>query len=444
MNLTPFPELVLTRQDGVTAEQWTVRAGSTLRGGASCDFLQRTLTVPLGDTSIDRIVRAHELMHLRISPVEGLSTESTGASLRALECAEECRVNEALRRLGFAVYELRDGSEKTAGARVAAASDWREAVAFFVAIRGSDGEKEFLAGIRSQRPEWVRALRAVKKEVDGLFDRVGLTALTSTLEESSGFAHTTVPLARLIDRVAGSAPPHDDESWKRFKKSLGPGARRAPSGKFASLVVDESLSYIDILGRTGSRHRRYDVSGTVVGSPSRLWRDERRRVFRVNHRTAGGVIVIDQSGSMNIADGELDAVVRELPGVTILGYSHRPGDTVGSANAWVLATQTQRVETVPSGNVGNGVDGPALRWALTFRRSGDLVVWVTDGQVTDSNDHPQEALTMECAEMVRHHQIRLAASLTEAVTVLRSPRAIHRSTGTFGRIGRYLGLLEVV
>ena len=154
--------------------------------------------------------------------------------------------------------------------------------------------------------------------------------------------------------------------------------------------------------------------------------------------------MIDQSGSMNIADGELDAVVRELPGVTILGYSHRPGDTVGSANAWVLATQTQRVETVPSGNVGNGVDGPALRWALTFRRSGDLVVWVTDGQVTDSNDHPQEALTMECAEMVRHHQIRLAASLTEAVTVLRSPRAIHRSTGTFGRIGRYLGLLEVV
>ncbi|MBU6233928.1 MAG: hypothetical protein KJS64_06745 [Acidobacteria bacterium] len=432
----------MTRSDVALVEPWTVRQGTTQRGGASCDFAHRALTVPLGGAPIDRLVRAHELMHLRISPVEGIDVGAVGASRRAVECAEECRVNEALRRLGFAVNELRDGSEKTAGARVAAASEWSEAVSFFVALRGSDGERDFLQGIRSERPEWVRALRAVKKEVDRLLERVDINTLCATplSGEGSGFQTITVPIARLIDRVGGSAAPRDDASWKRFKKSLSPGARRAPSGRFATLVIDESRDYVDVPGRTGARRRRYDVSGVVVGPPSRTWRDDRRRVFRVTSRAAGGVIVIDQSGSMNIGDDELDEALRRVPGVTVIGYSHRPGDTLGTPNAWILATQHQRVREVPSGNVGNGVDGPALRWALSLRRPGDILVWVTDGQVTDSNDHPDGALTAECGQLVRQHQIRLAATLDEALQVLRSPHAPRRYSAGFGRIGRFLGI----
>jgi hypothetical protein len=59
---------------------------------------------------------------------------------------------------------------------------------------------------------------------------------------------------------------------------------------------------------------------------------------------------------------------------------------------------------LPGGNVGNGVDGPVLRWAHRTRRSGERIVWVTDGQVTDSNDHPNPRLSRECAELVRRHQ----------------------------------------
>jgi hypothetical protein len=67
------------------------------------------------------------------------------------------------------------------------------------------------------------------------------------------------------------------------------------------------------------------------------------------------------------------------------------------------------------------------------------VIWVTDGQVTDSNDHPDEALTSVCAALVREHRIRLARDLVEATNLLRTNRALSRSRLTeFGRVGRNL------
>ena len=47
-------------------------------------------------------------------------------------------------------------------------------------------------------------------------------------------------------------------------------------------------------------------------------------------------------------------------------------------------TGDARRRVVPPGNVGNGVDGPALRFALSSRRGREPVIWVCDGQVTDS------------------------------------------------------------
>jgi dihydropteroate synthase len=67
------------------------------------------------------------------------------------------------------------------------------------------------------------------------------------------------------------------------------------------------------------------------------------------------------------------------------------------------------------------------------------VVWVTDGQVTDSHDHPDEALAAACASLVRRHGIRLARDLTEAANALRTNRPLTRSRcSEFGRVGRKL------
>jgi hypothetical protein len=63
---------------------------------------------------------------------------------------------------------------------------------------------------------------------------------------------------------------------------------------------------------------------------------------------------------------------------------------------------------------------------------------VTDGQVTDSNDHPNERLSEECARLVRRHQITLVRTLSEVVPSLRAGAVQGSALDDFGRIGRKL------
>ena len=446
MNATVFLELAATRDDVDDVTQWQVAPGVAERGGASCDFAQRILTVPLGRTDVDRVVRAHELLHLRLSPPSGVDSSAFGLSSRSLECAEELRINWVLSQLGFDASELRDGSEKLSGLRLAESNAWSEAVCFYLALLGTGGEKEFVAGLRSVQPTWPKALRALRREVMAIVERTSLVTATATPRggASSGFELLTVPIARLADRAGGSHAPDDDDAWRAFRRSLSPGGRRAPSRQFAELVIDQSLEYEGIAGRVGSFGTHYDIVGTSLTHPSRQWRDPHGRIFERRRRRAGGVVLIDQSGSMDIDESELDALLRAVPGVRVLGYSHRPGDQAGLSNAWVLATSTSRVRRVPTGNVGNGVDGPALRWALSMCAASEKLVWVSDGQVTDSNDHPNDALTQECAALVLRHQIRLVRSLSDAVSALHSPGCSPARLTDFGRVGRKLASFGLV
>jgi hypothetical protein len=142
---------------------------------------------------------------------------------------------------------------------------------------------------------------------------------------------------------------------------------------------------------------------------------------------------------MDVEPEALKGLLRRAPEALVLGYSHRPGDRGSSPNAWLLCDRGSVAVTYPTGNVGNGVDGPALRWALTRRRGDEPVVWVTDGQVTDSHDHPDAALTRECAQLVRRHRVRLARDLSSATAILRSNRPTAPSEfASFGRVGREL------
>jgi hypothetical protein len=150
-------------------------------------------------------------------------------------------------------------------------------------------------------------------------------------------------------------------------------------------------------------------------------------------------VVVDQSGSMDIDARELEELVRSAPNALVVGCSHRPGDRGATPNAWLLCNRGSITLECPSGNVGNGVDGPVLRWALAQRRASEPVVWVTDGQVTDSHDHPHLALTVECANLVQRHRIRLARDLADAARALRASGPSARSSLTnFGRLGSQL------
>jgi hypothetical protein len=95
------------------------------------------------------------------------------------------------------------------------------------------------------------------------------------------------------------------------------------------------------------------------------------------------------------------------------------------------------VQTCPTGNIGNGIDGPILEWAIHSRRGKEPIVWVTDGQVTDSHDHPDEHLSAHCAKLVMSHQIRMVRTLPEATKALGPNRLVNSAKiEDFGRVGR--------
>jgi hypothetical protein len=440
-----FPELVTGRDDQFAQLAWTVKPGWALRGHASCDFVARVLEVPLGNTVGDRVIRGHELMHVRVSPhdVNPLSVYPD-ITARALECAEEFRVNELLRRTGFPVAALCDGSEDVSGQRLAANNAWEEAVYFYVATIGTGAERALLRGVRKVRPEWAKPLaalrrRALQRTASLTGAEIGATTRRDEAELPAGFELVSVPLARLMMTVADAAVPASPDQLRQFRRSLEPGGRRAPTGRFAPLIFDTALAYESTpVGRSGRRIKP-DVTGLALRYPSRLLTDPHRRAFGRPQRSDGGVVIVDQSGSMDLAVAEVAELLVLAPGATVIGYSHRPGDKTGRPNAWVIAKRGRRVREPPSGNVGNGVDGPVLRWALARRRAGESVLWVTDGQVTDSNDHPSRQLSLECARLVLHHRIALVRSLGEASARLsRRERGDREPRSQFGRVGREL------
>jgi hypothetical protein len=141
---------------------------------------------------------------------------------------------------------------------------------------------------------------------------------------------------------------------------------------------------------------------------------------------------------MDIDEASLSKLLGRAPDALVVGYSHRPGDHALTPNAWILAKRGSVVENIPSGNIGNGVDGPVLEWALRQRHGTEPIVWVTDGQVTDSHDHPDERLTLHCVELVRRHRIRLVKELASAGRALSSGSTPRSEWRHFGRLGRKL------
>jgi hypothetical protein len=437
-----YPELVSGRHDD-ESRAWTIHEGSSMRGEASCNLQERILEVPLTSSEQARVVRAHELMHARVSPRAGYLIRCLDeVSPRALECAEELRVNTLIGRLGFDLTTLSDGTEKLGARRLGESGQWGEALCFLMAVLGTGAERDFFSGIRQGAASWLPALRNLRKRALEIFSFDTRVLGATHLDDAAlpaGYACSTLVLARLLTQSAAARVPTSSEELRAFRRSLEVGGRRPPTGVFAPLVVDETM--FPERSPRGQRDRtwRASTTGTALRYPGRLLTDDQRRAFAQQVPRHGGVVVVDQSGSMDIDAEALRALLRQAPHALVLGYSHRPGDRGTTANAWILCQRGQLAARSPSGNVGNGVDGPVLRWAASLRRAGEPFVWVTDGQVTDSHDYPDATLTRHCAELVQRYRIRLVRDLGDAVGVLRTNRPNSPTQwSSFGRVGHVL------
>ena len=429
---TAAPEWLTRLDRGPTP--WRVSAGPLLRGEAFTDLSTCHMRIPVGHDETSRCVRAHELMHAKVSP-QALWRPESVAHLTddLLITAEEFRVNQLVKAAGFPVdVHLADGSEVRSGERIGANNDWNAAVLMITATSGTKASKGVFTGLRRTQPEWVKPLRLFDKQLVKLWRRstsMGIDAIVSTRpwgEATQGWRFT-IDVACLIHASLRT----DEKMMSPSSIEIGAGGSR---GEFAHPVILD----IPLVHRASGGLRPRRTQSIVGRHPRRIERlliDPDRRVFDRRLRTPGGVIVIDQSGSMRLTDDEVWDLIRAAPGCTVIGYSHESRSR-GVGNIWVLARDGRVVDRVPRGNGGNGVDGPALRFAASLRHRGDPFIWVCDGYVTDAFDDHSDALTRECASLVVQHHIHQVPDIATAITaLLRASRGFRLPVVALGPVG---------
>ena len=409
----------LTRLDR-DAAPWVVVAGKAQRGEAFTDLVAHRMQVPMGADETSRCIRAHEMMHAKVSPtVVTVPSDLGHLSPSTLIVAEEFRVNMLVGSAGFPVMKyLADGSEKRLGERLAVNRDWNETVHMLAATSGTKALSGLLAGVKLVQPLWIPTLSELNRQLQKLWrkhTRDGTAAVASTepcddVTEGWGF---TILVAQLIHRALITET--SDDPVPPDPSRLG-GAGASEVGKFAVMLELHLDRPNRVNGFLGRRKRASNI-GRHPRHLERLLTDPERRIFDRRARCQGGVVLIDQSGSMQLTEDDLWRVINAAPGCVIIGYSHAP-HSVETPNIWVLADRGAVTDKVPPGNGGNGVDGPALEFALKKRKNRESMIWICDGHVTDGSDQYESDLTEECGRLVALHDIHQVADLETAIHAL--------------------------
>ena len=463
MNNQPMPEMLGRKDTEIGA--WQVETCAPVRGLPMTNIVEKVMLVPVNDGETERCIRAHEMIHAKVSPAHDFTAwiERGIATDVALRCVEESRVNLLAQKAGFDVMNhLSDGSELECGVRIAKMGDWANAVYTAVGFSNSAGLKPFLTGIRRENREWGEVLREVTKKVEKALLKAhkrGNLASTAVDQQTGlaplGFTYTEA-IAELIDRIAN--PPEDEndegdegdegqsspdgggkqeaegaesqpnkvgnadkqkpkvnkEKLKDMKPANEGGNGRAVS--WAQLKVKKLPLVRHAQGGMGRKRRATDI-GRNPRRLNNLLLDPERRIFDATKKGNGGVVLIDGSGSMSLTTADLVKIVEQAPGATVAVYST---DSLNKKdNLFILAEGGRMVDSVPERNGGNGVDGEALRWAIKQKQNRNApVVFITDGLVHGVNQGYNDLLAMDCIKQVRKERVIVRKNVKEGIKAL--------------------------
>jgi len=464
------------REDLSSPIDWDVvpTVGQT---GVGVDFAAGILAVPLTGDSWAQREQINAMIEARISPMDDSLYKSVAKEYKSygyteaiLRIAEVSRIQAIARRFAEAkgLEDEPHGGEKIAGKRVATRgrpADWDEAVVFTAEHYGTKAFDQYNTGIRSVNPEWSKQLKRLSDRLGKTYDgytpqTLGGTAphwFTNDVVGPNGWSHA-LRAAGIIAEYASSgarAPEKVKHTLKEREEKKAAEYGEEPQdekgklspeespldddlpidfefpvdehGQFAELRIDDTLELATEVEGYMKRRRRPSQVGRSIGNISRLYTDPERRIFTNKVRVKGGIVVIDISGSMCLRQEDIEAIVEAAPAAVIMAYSNCGDD---EPNAWIFAKRGWRVTDIPRvGGRGNGVDGPALTWAIQQRHPGEDIIWVCDGYVTSKNDGTNDALTIQCAQLVKKHKIIMVPSVDEAVRGFKAGKVINKPAG---------------
>jgi hypothetical protein len=388
------------------------------------------------------------MMHAKVSPGKDWDKWRNRkiASERALTACEELRVNLLCQKAGFDMMShLSDGGETADGERIAVSGNWSDAVYSLIAYAGTASQKKYLTGIRRHNRVWGKALSSIAKRAIAQMNKQHYLGDTRVIDRIGlaprGFIYTE-QLAEWIDRIAGMTPPDALKEDKK-KSSIQTESEDESTMEVSNLEEEKFLEQLKSLppkldGRTpywgelrieklpmpkqtrGNIGKKR-IASNIGKSPRRIHRymtDPEKRIFDKISHGMGGVVVIDVSGSMSLTHEQVRLIVEASPGATVIAYSDYDDNR---ENAWILADKGRMVEELPSGmGFGNGVDFPAIEWAVAHKqRHNSPVIWVTDGGVCGPNQGYNDTLAMQCIEFCKKNKIIILPDPNNAVDALK-------------------------
>jgi hypothetical protein len=399
------------------------------------DFTNNVFKTTLLRDEASKFYRNRENIRIRIGfndPV-GLAKAVKDFPEGVINAAEQVRFNNVAKKLGFNTDVLKNGSEKTLGERLAEDGTgyaWNALVGYGLSLVGTKAFNSLLVGVRRNNLEWAETLREMANEVTE-YVTGNESWLRSTHPEDTE-SYGTIPFGFLasleIAKIAKSytIPLSEISSEGAFGDEVESG-----KGRFAPLIIDKSVELTKTV--KGSLYRKYrsDFFGTDIRYPERLLTDPHRRIFGRKKPLDGGIILIDVSGSMHLEQKDIQDILDTAPGALIMAYSHKPKST-GIPNLFILADRGKQVASlsdVKYKNIGNGVDGPALKYAISRRRSTkEPIIWVCDGHVTDSNDDGSQELSIQCAKLVVNNRIFTVPNVSGAIEMFRRKKFVSQDT----------------
>lgn len=444
ISISAEPELISRRdeQNG----RWEVNNCPPERGIPATDIVGRNMQVPFGNDEVARCIRAHEVMHSKVSPgtywpewvKRGWATE------RSMRVVEEARVNNLCRRAGIPVDKvMSDGTERGGAERLAKLGHWDDAVFSLVAMIETAALNDFLKGIKKHQPQWVKPLKGIAGKIVRELNRVPMKQLAETdcigyELFPAGFRHTE-RIATWLDSIAnltneddqqraGSeseggtpAPISEEELAKSGRPSYGDYDNSAefPAGPAWGKLNPVEAELTENLPGSLARKRKAAQTGRSPRRIHRMLTDPERRIFDVKSRGKGGIVLIDASGSMHFNEDDIRSIMKLAPGALVAIYAEDEDGSSGHPNLHVIARNGKTVAEIPRWQVGNNVDLPALQWAVSQRKSNATpIVWVTDGEVTATDGCSYATLAIQCIDICKRERIIVAGDINQAISVM--------------------------
>jgi hypothetical protein len=459
----------LTRKD-TNGGTWVVEECRPVRGEPMTNIVGREMRVPTQNDDKARVIRAHELMHAKVSPAEEITSwiKRNVASKDALVVTEELRVNFLCQSAGFDMKEhLSDGGEVADGERIGAIKDWKSAVHMAIATAGTASNKLFLTGIRRHNRDWGPILLDISKRAVKEMKKASRNGNLASTEVDSrtklspqGFSHTE-RIAEWVDRIAGKSPEElqreKDEARKAREKAKADAEKEKGNNAGESEVAHSNEGVIDITkegredgnpyegitpdkGGYGVPHwgelkvERLPMPAVTRGNigkkrvatnmglrPRRMHRmltDPQQRIFDKTVRGSGGVVVLDSSGSMAFSHQQLTQILDNCAGATVIMYTDKGQ---GQTNCYIVADKGRMVNELPDVGYGNGVDFPALEFGLKHRqKQSSPFIWVTDGGVCGPHQGFSNMLALQCIKFCKKHNIVVVPHAEQAIKELNS------------------------